>query len=274
MLAEREGDDPAWFWGCNEAWVPRNMAVRAHATACAEIHAQLRGGTNWRFRDKGQDFELGAGQAAFIPAGLWHHIVDFTEEQSHHFSMGYFPEKLDPPIPGIDPADWARKPVVFPLTTTLEEAIYLLIRELTVESPGRMAAAEAAVRIITIEIHRAVGGSSIPNRYYGPLPGAIAQAQRLMDEHPEADWSVANLARSVRLSERHFSGLFRKHLRETPHAYHQRKRLERARRLLRDTNLSITDIALECGFSSSQNFATAFRRHSGLSPRAFRRPHG
>lgn len=49
-----------------------------------------------------------------------------------------------------------------------------------------------------------------------------------------------------------------------------RIRIERAKHLLRETNLSITEIAGQCGFSSSQRFATVFKKFSDMSPRHYR----
>jgi AraC family L-rhamnose operon regulatory protein RhaS len=57
----------------------------------------------------------------------------------------------------------------------------------------------------------------------------------------------------------------------TPIQYLNHCRLTAAARLLKETpNRSITQIALNCGFASSQYFATLFRRHFGVTPRAFR----
>jgi len=64
--------------------------------------------------------------------------------------------------------------------------------------------------------------------------------------------------------------LFRQHRSLSPAACFRRIRLEHARHLLRTTPLSITEIALETGFSSSQHFATAFRQYFGHSPSAWR----
>jgi AraC-like DNA-binding protein len=57
----------------------------------------------------------------------------------------------------------------------------------------------------------------------------------------------------------------------TPKQYHLRCRLQEGARLLRGSRQSITDIALDLGFSSSQHFSTAFRRQVGCSPGAYRR---
>jgi len=58
---------------------------------------------------------------------------------------------------------------------------------------------------------------------------------------------------------------------ETPHAYRTRRRLERASRLLKETDFPVTDVCLETGFESVGSFSTLFRRRYGVSPKEFRR---
>ena len=79
------------------------------------------------------------------------------------------------------------------------------------------------------------------------------------------------LARSVNLSRAHFIRSFRETFGETPHRYLQRRRLERAMALLRETDRSVTDICLDVGFSSLGTFSRTFREVLGESPREYRR---
>lgn len=267
FLVRADPSDPPWFFDAQESWVPRNMPVREHAVPCFEFHAQIQGGTGWRMQ--GKELQLRAGQAILIPPGVRHHLVEFTKEQSHHFTAGLLPEKMTPPISGIHTDLWKKEPVIFPVSASMQEAIHLFVRELSSASALKTEAMEAAVRFLFIEIDRAVTrGDCTSSKVFSP---ALVRAQQLIDEHPAADWRLEYLARAVRISPRHLFGLFKTELRETPHAYHLRKRVELACRLLRDSDVSITDIAFDCGFSSSQNFATVFRRHTGTSPSGFRK---
>jgi AraC-like DNA-binding protein len=63
---------------------------------------------------------------------------------------------------------------------------------------------------------------------------------------------------------------FRKELGVTPIAYLHRYRVNQAKQLLIDTSKSITEIALEVGFSDSSYFGRIFRRETGVSPQGFR----
>ncbi len=66
-------------------------------------------------------------------------------------------------------------------------------------------------------------------------------------------------------------GLFSRHLGAAPHAYYLDLRLDAARRLLQQTERSLMEIAVACGFASASAFSRAFRRRYGRSPRDVRR---
>ncbi len=56
----------------------------------------------------------------------------------------------------------------------------------------------------------------------------------------------------------------------TPHQYVIRRRIERAKQLLKQSDLRIVDIALACGFANQSHFSRHFRRIVGISPKEFR----
>jgi transcriptional regulator GlxA family with amidase domain len=82
---------------------------------------------------------------------------------------------------------------------------------------------------------------------------------------------LAALARIAHVSERHLIRTFRATFGETPHRYLQRRRVERAMYLLRETDRSVTDICLAVGFSSLGTFSRTFAGIVGESPTAHRR---
>src|SRR5580704_8799736 len=82
---------------------------------------------------------------------------------------------------------------------------------------------------------------------------------------------LKELARVACLSEFHFHRIFGAVSGETLNNFTNRLRLEKATRLLRYSDQSVTDIALDCGFSSSATFSRAFRSGYGTSPSQFRK---
>jgi AraC family transcriptional regulator of adaptative response / DNA-3-methyladenine glycosylase II len=100
---------------------------------------------------------------------------------------------------------------------------------------------------------------------------AVQRALRLIDAGALDRGGVAALAAQVGLGERQLRRLFRRHLGETPVAVAQRRRALRARRLLEDTALPVTEVALRAGFGSIRRFNSALRAAFGAPPRALRR---
>ncbi len=98
----------------------------------------------------------------------------------------------------------------------------------------------------------------------------IRRALCLLEERGDEAASIADLARAAYLSESRFKAKFREQLGMPPGEYVLRRRVERARKLLADEKLTVTEVAHRLGFSSSQYFATVFRRFTHERPSAIR----
>lgn len=81
---------------------------------------------------------------------------------------------------------------------------------------------------------------------------------------------VAEIAEEVKVSEAHFTRLFRQATGLAPHQYIMQKRIEMAKKLLVETEFPIARIALDSGFQSQSRFTTLFRQFTGTTPRAYR----
>ena len=80
-----------------------------------------------------------------------------------------------------------------------------------------------------------------------------------------------DLVRHVGFSRARMFDIFKAQTGLTPNDYLQRLRIEKAQERLRQTDLSVTEIALATGFSSGQYFSTVFARYKGVSPTDFRK---
>jgi AraC family transcriptional regulator len=111
--------------------------------------------------------------------------------------------------------------------------------------------------------------------YAAPTGGLAPWQLRWVREHMEAhlgqDVSLATLASLVGLSANHFCTAFKTSTGEPPHRAFIRMRIERAKQMLTDRRVPITNIALGLGFGSSAHFSTVFRKHTGSSPSSWRR---
>ncbi|HWC56283.1 MAG TPA: helix-turn-helix transcriptional regulator [Sphingomicrobium sp.] len=91
-----------------------------------------------------------------------------------------------------------------------------------------------------------------------------------MDAASDQDWPVARLASVSGVSEAHFARCFKEAFGVPPHRYLLTRRIERAKTLLRDTDLPVTDIAFHTGWSSLGTFGRIFRDITGESPSSLR----
>jgi transcriptional regulator GlxA family with amidase domain len=98
----------------------------------------------------------------------------------------------------------------------------------------------------------------------------LLRARDTMDRCYADALDIEWLAGSLNLSRAHFIRSFRDTFGETPHRYLQRRRIERAMALLRETDRSVTEICLDVGFASLGSFSRTFREVLGESPRQYR----
>lgn len=100
----------------------------------------------------------------------------------------------------------------------------------------------------------------------------VSLAMNYISENLHRDLTLDEIARSAFFSTFHFHRIFKAVVGETPGEFARRLRLEAAaNRLLSPKNESVTVIALDMGFTSSQNFARSFRKHFGMTPSMFRK---
>ncbi len=98
----------------------------------------------------------------------------------------------------------------------------------------------------------------------------VDQAIAFMKSNLIAPESIESIAKAVQCSRAKLFQVFKDSTGMTPNDYWQRLRIDRAQELLRCSEKSITEVALDCGFSSSQYFSSVFRKYSGTSPTEFR----
>jgi transcriptional regulator GlxA family with amidase domain len=107
---------------------------------------------------------------------------------------------------------------------------------------------------------------SIEKRQDPELLRRLLRAKDRMDAASHEEWPVRRLARVSGVSEAHFARSFKDAFGVPPHRYLLTRRLERAKTLLRDTQLGILEIALETGWNSLGTFGRVFRDVTGESP--------
>lgn len=99
----------------------------------------------------------------------------------------------------------------------------------------------------------------------------MLRARDAMDRTYADPLDIPALASVACVSEAHFIRTFKETFGETPHRYLQRRRIERSMSMLRETDLSVTEICLEVGFGSLGTFSRTFHDIVGRSPAAYRK---
>ncbi len=106
---------------------------------------------------------------------------------------------------------------------------------------------------------------SIPTRI-GVRHPKLASVLRMMEDNIEEPVSPAQLARDVGMSTRQLERLFRRYLDRSPKRYYMELRLQKARNLLLQTDMSVINVALACGFTSPSHFSKCYRAHYDITP--------
>ncbi|OLS48641.1 AraC family transcriptional regulator [Rhodovulum sulfidophilum] len=106
---------------------------------------------------------------------------------------------------------------------------------------------------------------SIPTRI-GVRHPKLSQVIQVMEKNLEDPISPATLARDVGMSTRQLERLFRRYLNRSPKRYYMELRLSKARNLLMQTDMSVINVALACGFASPSHFSKCYRAHYDTTP--------
>lgn len=106
---------------------------------------------------------------------------------------------------------------------------------------------------------------SIPTRI-GVRHPKLSQVIQMMEGNIEDPISPAKLAKDVGMSTRQLERLFRRYLNRSPKRYYMELRLSKARNLLMQTDMSVINVALACGFASPSHFSKCYRAHYDTTP--------
>jgi len=147
-------------------------------------------------------------------------------------------------------------------TSTLDMMMFLLARDHGPEMAESLAQHFIRARVGgTTKTHRRL----LTDRQVNEQP-KLRNAIELMESNIEEPLSTDDVAGHVGISRRQLERLFKKYLDSVPSKYYQLIRLERARTLLHQTDQSIMEIAMQCGYSSGAHLSTSYRNQYGMTP--------
>lgn len=149
---------------------------------------------------------------------------------------------------------------------------FALRHELEQRTPGGKLYAQTSAQLLAVHLlrHYSTVGDAIQEIAQGLSRRQMKRVKDFIEAHLSQDLSLDALAQQAGFSAYHFARLFRQTTGESPHQFVLRQRIERAQRLLKDTDAPLVNIALESGFANQSHLTQAFKRQFGFTPRAYR----
>ncbi len=251
---------------------------RGHFHVQAELFLQQRGRTEFTFPNGA--LTLRPGEALVVPPQVLHEERVSADgpapDQAFrnvvvHADAGllscHLAHEAVPGLPDILHLEGRRHPEATRIQDWLADAA-----RLGVATPSRWGPAQACALVATAlaALLRVIDEAEAAPR--APLePPLLARARRLIQNQlGDHAFSVAQLAAQCGCTPDHLSYLTRRHLGESVSGLIQRLRMERAARLLTESDLAGKEVAWACGFSGASHFIHTFRRQYGMTPQAWR----
>ncbi|HEX5041403.1 MAG TPA: AraC family transcriptional regulator [Candidatus Polarisedimenticolaceae bacterium] len=144
------------------------------------------------------------------------------------------------------------------------------VRAITRESAAWDACSPILAESLCLEL---VGTAANPDtmRRESTVPRWLTRAQELLTDRCAEPLSIRAVAQDVGVHPAHLARTFARFFKRSPGEHLRRSRVARAAAQLRETDLSLAEIALSCGFADQSHFTNVFRRYKALAPAAFRR---
>jgi AraC-like DNA-binding protein len=259
---------PACGWS-RQRVARRGLAPHAHA-GVFEVCLIRSGLVEWWVGD--ETYTVGAGQVFVTWPGERHGGVGAVVHPCELYWLQVrFPRRR---LPGLTTAatlalrrDLTRLPSrLLHASMELQRAFVDFIGEHREREPHAAVRARASLHIVLTLIVREARG--VPRARSSAV---VRRALAWIDAQTAESFTVGDVAAHVGVSAVRLQSLFRREVGCAVGAYRTRLRVGRAKRLLRATHASVTELALALGFASAQHFATVFRRYVGMSPQAYRR---
>lgn len=158
----------------------------------------------------------------------------------------------------------------FPATPAMRAWMPALIAELQSTHTLRVAHTTTLLRAILVELKRMVGDEVVNTEKPTYSERRVEALIANLSINCEHRWTLAGMAEQCGIQRTQLNKVFQKLTGSTPMEYLFRIRMERAKTMLRETDVKIIDIAFECGYGTSQYFANAFKRTIGITPTEYR----
>lgn len=250
-----------------EQWASRRLFIPTHSHAVWELYLQISGETCWDGSEC--SYTLTPGSFFAVPPRVPHRMHDRPQAKHHFFFAALDLSAVLVRLPAVA-ALWQSEAIIFlPQGETLLAPFRELVREVSLTLTYRPIGMRLALDVLVLEASRLLGTSNAEVSLMGRHP-AVRQAQELLDHQPGRAWRLAHLAQMTGVSAHHLAERFTSEVGISPRQYLLRARITLAHQMLAGSDIAITDLALELGFSSSQHFAATFKRLTGETAQGYR----
>jgi len=251
-----------------EQWAPGDYSIGEHIHSVWEFYFQIGGDSQWE--SEGKTHTLKPGGFFAVAPGVSHRLRERPQARHHFFYAAIDIDRICKRHEELR-AFWRGRGVVFePCGETLQSPFRQLIREVSAILPHRTRGMRTALDYLVIEATRLLEKEREGGSFIASHP-AVMRAREILDHHPAEHWKLAELSKLAGLSPSRLSECFAHDIGMSPHQYLLRTRIELAKEALQQSDVSVTDIALDLGFSSSQHFASTFKRITGVTALDFRK---
>ena len=211
-----------------------------------------------------------SGRLSFVPSG--HRFCGWQKPRLLTRATCFY---IDPCGPMLDPALGFAETEFRPRLFFHDRDLWAVAAKLKAAhagAPGQPQYAEALAILLAHELLRSNNGPADAQPY---VRGGLAAWQRTrvaeyIEEHLAENVLLSRLAEVAQLSPFHFSRVFKQSFGMPPLRYLASRRIERAKELLAGDG-TVTQVGLALGFAETSSFTTAFRKHTGVTPTAYRR---
>ncbi|MEY4547980.1 MAG: hypothetical protein RL685_4175 [Pseudomonadota bacterium] len=214
-----------------------------------------------------------SGMIDLLPAGTLLQQIEWRGQRFHGVSV-LIPRATVSALKGWDVATFASD--LPPLFGLFDAHVVDLVRRLESQALGGQPLGKAytealSVTLLTYLAHRYGEGADRGGKAPSLSSAPRRRVSDFIEAHLDGDIRLADLAALAGYSSDHFSRLFKRSFGESPYQYVLRRRVERAKAMLRDVNLSLADIASACGFATQAHLTNVFKLRTGVTPGAYRR---
>jgi len=294
---------PSWRAGLAEFDAPWGIAV---PEGLGSLYVVLAGRCCLSLADGSRREEIEAGDVLLLSRGAAYRLQDSPESATAPYPAGFGHGGVGPPTrqtlgsatrlvfghfsiasPDVGTPGLGFGPIVrlkaesCPVLSSYRAIVAAVAEEQRVRAPGWQAVVDHLAHTLLLQTLRALilekqeqrcketgAGTSL---FRAALDDAIEPALELIHHRPEDPWTVTSLASRVNISKSSFSERFHELVGKPPLRYLTEQRMQKACRLLLDTEFGVKEIAAMVGYDSASLFSNAFKRCTGKAPVDYRK---